>query len=93
MGTRNRQEPPEGRFLEPAAECVEDGNRVRVVVKLPGISETKIRVELDDGSLIIWASDGEKTYRKEIPISRNTRISRKKFQDGELELILEKTGS
>ena len=89
----SRENPAKRKCVEPVTECTEEDNRVCVRVTLPGISETKIRIDLDNRFLVISASDGDKEYRKEITLPWNARIVRKKFRDGVLELILEKTRS
>jgi HSP20 family molecular chaperone IbpA len=93
MGTSGSRDTPAGKFMEPATECTEENNRICLVVNLPGVSEMKIRIELDNQFLIISASNGDKEYRKEITLPWNARIVRKKFRDGVLELILERIHS
>jgi len=79
--------------VEPVTRCVDEETQVRVLVELPGVDETKIRIELENHTLVIIASDRNKTYKKEIPLSERPRICSKKFKNGVLEIILEKIDS
>ena len=77
--------------VEPVTRCVDEETQVRVLVELPGVDETKIRIELENHTLVIIASDSVKIYKKEIPLASKARICNKKFHNGVLELTLEKT--
>ena len=98
-GGRLMRNPPGKRFKpgggpeEPVTEYIEDDGQVRVLVMLPGISETKIRIHLENHSLVISACDGGKEYRKEITLPWTAQIVRRKFQHNVLELNLQKTDS
>jgi HSP20 family molecular chaperone IbpA len=82
-----------GKPVEPVTRWVNEETQVRVLVELPGVDETKIRIELENHTLVIIASDRKKIYKKEIPLSQRPRISSKKFRNGVLEITLEKIDS
>ncbi|MDD1655310.1 MAG: Hsp20/alpha crystallin family protein [Methanomicrobiales archaeon] len=78
---------------EPGTEYIEEESQVRVVVHLPDVSETKIRIELDNDVLVISATNGGKKYCKEIMLPWTARVVSRKFRNGILELTLERTQS
>ncbi len=59
-----RPEPP---VKEPLVDVFEDGNRVRLVVELPGIKKDDVHVSLQDGSLRIDVVQGGKVHTREVP--------------------------
>ena len=77
--------------LEPATTLIDEEKFIRILIELPGIAEEKIRIDLDKNSVIIRASDTVKQFKKTIRIPIDARFSKKRFSDGVLELILEKT--
>jgi HSP20 family molecular chaperone IbpA len=77
--------------LEPAITVLDEGKFLRIIAELPGILEEKIRIDLEKTSVTIVASDTGKTYKKVITVPCDIRFSKKRFSEGILELILEKT--
>jgi HSP20 family molecular chaperone IbpA len=80
-----------GKTIEPAITLQDEGKFLRIIAELPGISEEKIRIDLEKTSVTIVASDTVKQFKKVITVPCEVRFSRKRFSDGILELILEKT--
>ncbi|HJX56244.1 MAG TPA: hypothetical protein VJ350_05335 [Methanoregula sp.] len=78
--------------IEPITNLFDEGKFLRIVTELPGISEEKIKIELENisTSLTIIASDTVKQYKKVIAIPHEVRFCKKRFSDGILELTLEK---
>ena len=79
--------------IEPATTLVDDGKSLRILTELPGIAEEKIKIDLENHSTLVTivASDSTNPYKKVITIPYEVRFSKKRFSDGVLELILEKT--
>jgi HSP20 family molecular chaperone IbpA len=78
--------------VEPETDIVDMGGYFRVAAELPGVTEEKIRVDLENASLTISASVDGKTYKKTIVIPGPVRFGKKTFRNGVLHVILEKTG-
>jgi HSP20 family protein len=77
--------------IEPVTTLFDEENILRIRSELPGIAEEKIRIYLENNSVTIRASDTAKQYKKVITIPFEVRFSKKRFSDGVLELVLEKT--
>ena len=82
-----------GKTLEPVITLLDEGKFIRIIAELPDVFEEKIRIDLEKTSVTIVASDTVKQFRKVITVPCEVRFSRKRFSDGILELILEKTDS
>jgi HSP20 family molecular chaperone IbpA len=67
-----------------------DGDRAHIIAELPGVSEEKIRLDLEKGTLVVSATDGECHYRMGIALPWESRVAMKRFRRGVLELTLEK---
>ena len=68
-----------------------DGDRIFILADLPGISDEKIRLDLEARTLVISAKDGDTLYRKKISLPWEARLGKKKFRKGILELTLERS--
>jgi HSP20 family molecular chaperone IbpA len=81
--------------IEPATTIIDQGKFLRILTELPGISEEKIKINLENrsASITIQAMNTVKEYKKVITIPWEARFSKKRFSDGVLELTLEKNGS
>ncbi len=88
--SRNTLKP---KTIEPATTLVDEGKFLRIVTELPGIAEERIKIDLEDSpvAVTIVASDTAKHYKKVITIPGEVRFRKKRFVDGILELVLEKT--
>lgn len=81
--------------IEPAITLLDEGKFLRILTKLPGVAEEKIKIDLENSStsVTIVALDHTKQYKKVISIPCEVSFSKKRFSDGVLELILEKNKS
>jgi HSP20 family molecular chaperone IbpA len=77
--------------IEPETTVLEEEKILRIRSELPGIAEEKIRIDLDKNSVTILASDATNQYKKVISLPFDVKFSKKRFSDGVLELVLEKT--
>ncbi len=91
MGASEEMEKPEQNFVEPVTGTLDEGRYLHIFVKLPGVSEEKIRIDLERNALMVSAADDKRVYNKTIRVPDNVRICKKMFQNEVLELTLEKT--
>ena len=82
---------PEGETRIPY-RLIPDGDRIRVIADLPGVSEERIRLDLEDETLVISADTGERRFRMDIPLPFEAGLGTKKFSKGVLEITLERSG-
>jgi len=93
MQTGNSKNIRQIQTIEPATTLMDEGKFLRIVTELPGITEEKIKIDLEPSStsVTIVAFDTVKQYKKIITIPCDVRIHKKRFFNGVLELTLEKT--
>jgi HSP20 family molecular chaperone IbpA len=94
MPTNNSQNAKSIKIIEPATTLIDEGKILRIITKLPGIAEEKIKIDLENHStsVTIVATDSVLQYKKVITIPCEVRFCKKRFSDGVLELTLEKNG-
>ena len=80
-------------YIEPVTSIWDGGKKYHIVTEIPDVSEEKIRIDLEHNHLIIYASNSERRYKKEIIISDQVRLGTKKFNDGILQITLDKIGT
>jgi len=90
MRTGNSKNTRHIKSTEPETTLLDEGKFLRILTKLPGIAEEKIRIDLEKTLVTIVASDSRNTYKKVITLPCEVRFSKKRFSDGVLELVLEK---
>jgi HSP20 family molecular chaperone IbpA len=90
MSTGHSKNTRHIKSTEPETTLLDEGKFFRIQIKLPGIAEEKIRIDLEKNLVTVVATDSRKTYKKVIIIPCEIRFSKKRFSDGVLELILEK---
>lgn len=79
--------------IEPATNILDEGKFLRIRVELPGITEEKIRIDLENHLNLVTIVASHTTgiqYKKVITIPCKVRFSKRRFFNGVLELILEK---
>jgi HSP20 family molecular chaperone IbpA len=76
-------------IVTPLTEVTETGGSICVTCHLQGIPEEEIRIDLEKGQLTLYASKQNEMYLRKITVPEGSRITRKKFHDGILELTLE----
>lgn len=89
MGT-TRKPKKEKTVIVPPAGVSESGRQICVITHLHGIPEEQIRIDLDRTRLIITSSKTDTPVKKTIRVPEGSRICRKKFRDGILEITLER---
>ncbi len=86
-----KPERPEKKIIEPVVDLFDEGNTIRVIADMPGIDEEKIALDLQGSTLVISASDKRRSFQKEVLLPCEARLEKQRFQNGILELTLEKT--
>ena len=86
-----KMEKPEKKIIEPVVDLFDEGTTIRVIAEMPGIDEEKIALDLQGSTLLISASDKRRTFQKEVSLPCEARLEKQRFQNGVLELTLEKT--
>lgn len=76
--------------IDAETTLLDEGKFLRILTKMPGIAEEKIRIDLEKTLVTVSASDTTKAYKKVIVLPCEARFYKKHFSEGELELILEK---
>jgi len=73
-------------------DIIDEGNHLRIIMELFGVSEENIQLVINQDKLIIFADSSEGKYQEEIllPIKVNLKEANKLFKNGILEVILEK---
>ena len=88
-GPKKAEERPENKTIEPITDIFNEGDLLRVVIEMPGVTKDKIHIALDDRSLVISAKEGGKRYKKEIALPWHGKVAKERYQNGTLELVLE----
>jgi len=91
MYTGMGNDTPTKKIIEPVTSLYDEGKYFRIIVQLRGIPEEKIRIDLEKTTITISVTYDGKRYKKDITIPSEARLSKKRFINGSLELILEKS--
>jgi HSP20 family protein len=77
--------------VEPLVDVIEEDDRVRVVVELPGVEKDKISLKASGRRLIIKASNHKKYYKEvELPAEVDISTAKANYRNGVLEVELRK---
>jgi HSP20 family molecular chaperone IbpA len=78
---------------EPMVDVFEDGDFVNVVAELPGVEESKVKLEVENDILTIRSDTPSRKYYKEVklPASVKKDPAESKFRNGILKIKLVKT--
>ena len=76
---------------EPLVDIIEGKNAVTVVIELPGVEKSDIKVEIKE-SIIFVTTINSKNYYKEIPLTGKiiANSARARYNNGILEIIINK---
>lgn len=69
---------------------LDEGKFLHIIAKLPGITEEKIRIDLEKTTVTISTTGDGKADKQVVPLPCEAGFSSKRFSDGVLEIILEK---
>ena len=77
-------------YREPFVDVIDDkeGNKIRIVVELPGVKKSNIKITENDGTVQIKAENGDRKYNTDVPTGRKLDSPKSKatFTNGILEL-------
>ena len=90
MSSTKKQSNDEKNIVIPPTGISENGRSICIVSHLHGIPEEDIRIDLEKTQLIISAVIRTGKVLQKVTIPEGSRISKKKFRDGILEIILER---
>jgi HSP20 family molecular chaperone IbpA len=93
MGTGKSKYAGLMKRTEPVTTLLEEGKFLRILTELPGMAEEKIKIDLEKTTVTIVASDNGTHYKKVITLPGEVSFYKKRFSEGVLELILEKSHS
>jgi HSP20 family molecular chaperone IbpA len=89
MNITNPQDE-EKAVIAPLTDVTETGESICVTCQLQGIPEEEIRIDLERSQLTLYASKQNETYLQKITVPEGSRIIKKKFRDGILEIMLKR---
>jgi len=76
---------------EPVVDVLEEGDQIRVIAELPGVSESEIRHEIN-GDVLTISTEGDRAYSAEVllPAAADPESVESSYNNGILELRLKK---
>lgn len=90
MSERTKKKKERKTIINPPTGISENGRSILIISHLHGIPEENIRIDLENKQLMISAQKPDAMVMRKITVPKGSRIRRKKFSDGILEIILEK---
>lgn len=90
MSERTKKKKGEKTIISPPTGISQSGRSIIIISQLHGIPEENIRIDLEKKQLIISASKPDAMVMRKISVPEGSRISKKRFRDGILEVILER---
>jgi HSP20 family molecular chaperone IbpA len=90
MATAKKAQKTTRAVIVPPTGVSEAGRSICIISQLHGIPEEEIRIDLDKTQLCISAPRQNEMVMRKITVPEGSRISKKKFHDGILELVLER---
>jgi HSP20 family molecular chaperone IbpA len=69
---------------------LDEGKFLHIIAKLPGITEEKIRIDLEKTTVTIAITGDGNTDQHVVPLPCEANFCSKRFSDGVLDIILEK---
>jgi len=89
FGNQPQAEPG---FREPLTDIIEEGDRVRVIVELPGVDREDISLDAEDGVLDIQVDkEGRKFHKRvELPAAVDSDSAKASYKNGVLDVTLAK---
>ena len=81
------------RIREPLTDVIEEETVIRVLIELPGVEKNQIELSATEMTLKVRAKTPNRNYKKEIPLPASVipESSKAKFNNGVLEVTLQKT--
>jgi len=76
--------------FDPPIRMTTDGRHISISIALPDVSEEQIRIDLEKTTFTLSVMNDGTIVKKDIRVPRGTRICKKKFASGVLDISLEK---
>ncbi|MFP3178729.1 MAG: archaeal heat shock protein Hsp20 [Thermocladium sp.] len=78
--------------IEPLTDVFDDGDKIKVVMDMPGIDKDKIKIKVNGDKLIVSAEGNDRRYYKEVNLPANVDPSKAKatYRNGVLTIELMK---
>jgi HSP20 family molecular chaperone IbpA len=89
MASAKIQRKDEKTIIVPPTSLSQSGRLICIICQLHGVPEEEIRIDLEKTQLVISSSNEKTAILQTISVPEGSRISKKKFRDGILEIILE----
>lgn len=89
MTTITRKPKKRKTLIDPPTGVSVNGGSICIISQLHGIPEEDIRIDLEKRQLVISALTPEAIVKREVLVPEGSRIVKRKFRDGILEIILE----
>ena len=78
--------------VEPLVDILDEGDKLRVVVEVPGVEKDKIKLRAKGKTLIIDAENGKKYYKEiQLPEEVDIKTAKAHYRNGVLEVELKKS--
>jgi HSP20 family molecular chaperone IbpA len=90
MAPAKKQRKDEKNIIVPPTGISESGRLICIISQIHGIPEEEIRIDLEKTQLVISTSNEKTAIIQTVTVPEGSRISKKKFRDGILEIILER---
>lgn len=76
---------------EPLADVIDEEDKVRIIVEMPGVEKDKIKLKASGKELIIQASNGRKYFKRlTLPDEVDVKSAKASYKNGILEIELKK---
>jgi HSP20 family molecular chaperone IbpA len=92
-GPGKKEEGPENQTIEPITDIFNEGEQLRIVIEMPGVTKDKIHLAVKGSSLEVSAKEGGKRYKKVCSLPWHGKVVKERYQNGILELVLEQHGN
>ncbi len=79
-------------FREPIVDVFDEGNKIKVIAEMPGVSESDVKVEISGDIMTLTAVGSERKYMKEIllPCEVTENVEEIRSKNGVYEILLAK---
>lgn len=78
--------------MEPLVDVIEEEDKIKVIVEMPGVEKDKINLKASEDTLVVRGSNSNRKYYKEITLPAKVKPESAKatYRNGVLEVTLEK---
>lgn len=78
--------------IEPFYDVLDEGDKLRIIVEMPGVEKDNIKVRSTEDKIIVSAEGPDRKYYREIPLPEKVRpeTARAQYRNGVLTIVVEK---